>query len=144
MLIDDKEGVVCLLFTEVFQALGYQILPFQGMYDALTYYRENYAKIDYVVLSATNGPVDGHEIYSSLSQINPNVEAVVSHDEKVAQVSRNVLSLAPIVFVHKPRFAANLFEKMREIFAVDRQRESVTETEHRARHQGISLLRCLF
>ncbi|MFW5813612.1 MAG: ATP-binding protein [Fibrobacterota bacterium] len=84
VLVVDDEPIVREVACEILRDLGYSVLTSDNGANAADYYRENWKKIDLVLLDLVMPVMDGYDCLKELKKINPEVKVIISsgHSKK--------------------------------------------------------------
>lgn len=74
MLVDD-EDIICEVTEGLLTSLGYIVHSFNCSSDAISFYQENYSKIDAVLLDKIMPLMTGEKLFDILKFINPKIKA---------------------------------------------------------------------
>ena len=114
LLVDDEE-TVRQVSMDVLQAMGYEVQAAKDGDEAITLYREKWAKIDIVLLDVAMPKMDGGEVYECLRKINPSVRVLLLTGYGAYGVTREILKRGCNGFIQKPFGMEQLSRSIREI-----------------------------
>jgi PAS domain S-box-containing protein len=77
ILVVDDEDIVRLITSELLTELGYDVYSFSKGLKALQFYKDNFQKIDLVILDKRMPEIDGVELFKKMKVINPLVKAIL-------------------------------------------------------------------
>jgi CheY-like chemotaxis protein len=112
ILVVDDEEVVLRLAVEVLSELGYQVLTCKDGAEAVAQYRENWRKIDLVILDMVMPVLGGRETYLAMRKINPAVRSILASGYSLNGLAHTILDEGVLDFVQKPFQSRDLAVKV--------------------------------
>lgn len=77
MIVDDELMILDMVGDALKYFFGYDVVIANGGIEAIDQYKEQWSKIDCVLLDMKMPGMSGCEVYDHLKQINPNIKVVV-------------------------------------------------------------------
>ena len=114
LLVDDEEPLR-LLETQMFGALGYEVLPAADGQEAVELYAARWHEIDLVVLDLTMPRMDGEQTLRELRRINPVARVIMSSGYDEQDVSARFAGKGLAGFLQKPYRLATLKETLAQL-----------------------------
>ena len=116
-IVEDEEDLREMAKMQL-EILGYKVLIAEDGEEAVNIYKEEFEKIDLVILDMIMPKMNGPEVFQEFKIINPKVKTVItsgySQDGKAAQILEN----GGIGFIQKPFKLENLTKIIHEALAV--------------------------
>lgn len=114
LLVDDEE-IVRIITSELLNYLGYSVEVCPNGGDAILLFRENYPKIDLVILDMVMPGMRGTIVFEELKKIDPAVKVLFlsgySHDHEVEEI----LTKGAAGYLKKPVSLDELGKKIKEV-----------------------------
>ncbi|HQA19968.1 MAG TPA: response regulator [Bacilli bacterium] len=102
ILVIDDEEIVRTIVTESLEHLGLTVYDFSHPLEAIHFYRENYDKIDLVILDMMMPIMSGEDTFVNLKQINPDVLVIILSGYSSEGSANNMLNQGVIDYLEKP------------------------------------------
>jgi CheY-like chemotaxis protein len=115
VLLADDEEMVIKASTELFQALGYEVLPARGGQEAIRLCQQNKEQIDLAILDVTMPGMSGEDICRKLKQIKPEMKIVFSSGYTLEYLAQTTEVQGYDAFIEKPFGIDTLTEMLKEI-----------------------------
>ncbi len=123
ILVIDDEDIVRQVLSRMLRGLGYEVVTAGDSRQAVQYYRENFARIDAVILDMIMPRMGGRECYMALKAVNPDVRAVLSSGYSRDDEASDLVEEEGLEFLQKPYQLEQLGTVLRR--ALSRQRTTV-------------------
>jgi len=114
LLIDDEHEVL-KTSAQLLEQIGFQVIKAEDGRVALETYRQEWQKIDLVILDLILPTISGMDLYYKLKEINPMVKVVLSSGYGLAGQAEELLRGGCYSFIQKPYNIDQLSSKMMEI-----------------------------
>jgi signal transduction histidine kinase/CheY-like chemotaxis protein len=114
LLVDDEERVL-EVGVRVLRKLGYAVLEAKGGGEAVEVYKENWDKIDLVILDMIMPGIGGGEAYDKMKEINPNVKVLLSSGYSIDGQAKDILARGCDAFIQKPFSMRDLSQAIRNV-----------------------------
>jgi len=102
ILIVDDEALIRDIAREIVQEFGYASETCCDGEQAIAYYRDHYLEIDLVILDLIMPKINGHDCFSALKKINPDIKAIVSSGYAIDDEVNKILKEGASGFLKKP------------------------------------------
>ena len=116
LLIDDDE-MVADVGEQILNNSGYDVVKADSGKQAIKVYKENWGRIDMVILDMIMPEMSGEETYGQLKMINPKVKVLLSSGYSIDGQANKILKQGCNGFIQKPFNMSELLEKIRQILA---------------------------
>ncbi|MBW1784326.1 MAG: PAS domain S-box protein [Deltaproteobacteria bacterium] len=114
LLVDDEEMIIKVV-KDLLEALGYTVFLAESGAVAIDIYREDWRKIDVVVLDMVMPGMSGSKTFDRLKQINPDIKIILSSGYSMDGEANEILKRGCYGFIQKPIKIAPLSQKLREV-----------------------------
>ena len=101
MVVDDDEAVRAFLEMALDKE-GYQNTMFSDGMDALTFYEENSADVDIIILDMIMPEMDGWVAFKAIMRINPDAKVLIASAYAIDSVINQCLSAGALELLRKP------------------------------------------
>ncbi len=102
MLVDD-EMTIRFITKASLEKFGFEVVDFESPVEAISYYRNEYSNIDFVILDMFMPEMNGDEVFYQLLNINPfMVSIVLSGYDNVEEIYKYLLDHGLKDFLKKP------------------------------------------
>jgi signal transduction histidine kinase/CheY-like chemotaxis protein len=102
ILLVDDENLVLFINGEFLESLGYHVLRAGSGEEAIRIYQDQCKTIDLAILDMVMPGKNGHETFSDLQAINPNVKAIIVTGYTDEAATQAVLQDGAAGFIRKP------------------------------------------
>lgn len=109
LFVDDHEYVRGAA-QGMLEYLGYKVIVAKDAIEALAYYRENFNKVDLVILDLIMPNMDGAEALKIFKKLNPNVKIILSTGYGNNNQVQELLDQGLVGFIQKPYQISKLSE----------------------------------
>jgi len=113
LLVDDDE-VILEMGVDVLEELGYRVMSANSGESAIEIYQCG-EKFDLVVLDMLMPGMDGHQTFSRLQEIDPDVKVLISTGHTIDSHAEEMLESGCKGFILKPFSVRDFSYKLREI-----------------------------
>lgn len=117
IIVDDEEDLRKTA-SEMFSALGFSVVDFSNGTEALLYYKDNYEKIDYVVLDMIMPVKNGKDVFLEMKNIYSDVKAILSSGYTASDSVDELLKEGFLTFLKKPYTLEKLYLLFQELESV--------------------------
>jgi signal transduction histidine kinase/ActR/RegA family two-component response regulator len=114
LLVDDEE-IILEVGEKLLNALGYNVIIARSGRDAVKVFEKRKQDVDMVILDMVMPDMGGHEAYSQLKNINPEIKVLLSSGYGLDGQAGKVLELGCNGFVQKPFNMKVLSQKVRQV-----------------------------
>lgn len=121
ILVIDDEEIVRTIVTESLEHLGLTVYDFSHPLEAIHFYRENYDKIDLVILDMMMPIMSGEDTFVNLKQINPDVLVIILSGYSSEGSANNMLNQGVIDYLEKPISIDELSYKVLKTLSVHKK-----------------------
>ncbi len=121
VLVIDDEMVVCQVAQNSLQNYGYRTMFSTSGSQALKLYRENYKKIDAIILDMVMPGMTGKEVFYELKRINPNAKIIVSSGYTPGNDTSLLINDGAIDFLQKPFRSTQLIKTIESIVKANKR-----------------------
>lgn len=107
MVIEDEDivrEVLCVTLKE----LKYNPISFADPLKAIEYYKENYPKIELIIVDIAMPQMSGHQCFRRLMEINKESKIIMASGYAINDEIRNTINEGAKDFIHKPYTAKNI------------------------------------
>ncbi len=118
MLIDDEE-LIRKVTTQILQTLGYNVVVFEDGFEAISYYKSMYNKIDLVILDMILPGMGGEEIFANLREINKDVKILLASGYSENGQTLELLKNKNCGFMQKPFGIEELSQKIKNVLEMN-------------------------
>lgn len=102
MIVDDEE-IIRIISKVILESYGYEVIDYESPLAALEFYKNNYHKIDVVILDLIMPAMDGESLFYKLKEINPYLIAcMLSGSIDVKTKYQHLLSDGLYCILNKP------------------------------------------
>lgn len=115
ILIVDDEEIVRSIVKDMLIESSNNVISFSNGVDAINYYRDNYNKIDLVLLDIIMPEISGKEVFYNLKKINKNINVIIFSGYTMDNSIQELLDKGVKDFIHKPVNKAILLNKISNI-----------------------------
>jgi two-component system, cell cycle sensor histidine kinase and response regulator CckA len=115
ILLVDDEGMIVEVSGELLAVLGYRVHVAKNGKDAIEIYRENWGKIDVIILDMIMPGMGGGETFEILKSINPDVKVILSSGYSINGKAREIMNRGCKAFIQKPFQMADLSDKIKKV-----------------------------
>ncbi|NOX34297.1 MAG: transporter substrate-binding domain-containing protein, partial [Deltaproteobacteria bacterium] len=113
LLVDDEKMIVDV-GSKLIEKLGYKAIGVNSGKEAINIYRDNWKKIDIVIIDMIMPDMGGGELYKQLKRINPDILAILSSGYSINGQASMILDQGCDGFIQKPFGLAELSSKLSE------------------------------
>lgn len=118
MVVDDEE-IIRNVIGNILIHLGYQVVKASNGKEALEYLTDNNGEIDAILLDVMMPGLSGIETYQRLKEYWPNIPVIVVTGRGDQKQNLAMITGGVVGFVEKPFKAAQIAEKLQEVFEKD-------------------------
>ncbi|HEX04960.1 MAG TPA: PAS domain S-box protein, partial [Bacteroidetes bacterium] len=122
VLVVEDQADVRLIATRILKACGYTVHAASNGYEAITKIREDHLSIDLLLTDVIMPNMNGHELYTLLSESDPNMKAIYMSGYTQDIISQKGILEKGIDFLQKPLTVDALASKVKEVLARDNNR----------------------
>ncbi len=101
LFVDDEE-MLCEMATLMFKGLGYEVTAYTNSVEALNFYKENYNKIDLVILDMVMPIMDGKDLFNAMKKINPQILSLLASGYSIDGRAQSIIDEGVKGFIQKP------------------------------------------
>jgi CheY-like chemotaxis protein len=116
LLVDDEPSILGVT-KEIIELLGYTVLGADSGMRALDLYRENWQRIDLVILDMIMPGMGGGEIFDRLREINPAVKVILSSGYSLNGEASTIMVRGCRGFLQKPANIEELSSLMHQVLS---------------------------
>jgi CheY-like chemotaxis protein len=120
-LVVDDEKMVLEVASEALQMMGFPTITAASGDDAVQIFREQYRKIDLVILDMIMPGMDACETFSRLKAIDPSIKVLLSSGYMADRRSQILLEQGCRDFIQKPFRLMDLKNKIHNILEQSQQ-----------------------
>lgn len=120
ILVVDDEKLVRIMLNEMLIDMGHSVIVCEDGHDALAYYKQNWQKIDLVILDMSMPVMNGRDTFLAMREINADVRVLLSSGFSIEGTAEKVLKEGVMGFLQKPYLKAELFETVNHLFSTFR------------------------
>jgi nitrogen-specific signal transduction histidine kinase/CheY-like chemotaxis protein len=102
ILVVDDEPTILEVVKEMLQELGYQPKICQNPLIAIDIYKNEWQKIDLVILDMVMPVKNGKVLFKALKAINPDIKAILASGFTINGEAQQILDMGVLSFVQKP------------------------------------------
>jgi len=113
LVIEDEEAVMDVT-REVLERQGYSVLKAKSGMQAISIVKTFKGDIDLVILDVKLPDLRGHEVYTFIKEIRPNLKVVVCSGYGIEGPVQEILSKGALGFIQKPYGIKTLSVKVKE------------------------------
>jgi len=117
VLVVDDEEIMRVTAGEILQYLGYDVLEAVNGKDGIEIFRKEHDRIDIVLLDMIMPVMNGHECFSEMKKIDPNVKVIISSGFLREEILDEMKSIGLNAFIRKPYITAELSELLAKILS---------------------------
>jgi CheY-like chemotaxis protein len=114
LLVDDEKMIIDV-GRQMLEKLGYSVITAQSGEKAHEIYRENFDKIDVVILDMIMPDMDGGEVYAKLKDLQADIKVLLSSGYSIEGRASEILMHGCSGFIQKPFNLQTLSTKIREL-----------------------------
>ncbi|MBP9020800.1 MAG: response regulator [Syntrophobacterales bacterium] len=118
LLVDDEE-VVTNVVREMLESLGYTVISALNGKDALELYRQDWDRIDLVILDMIMPQMSGYEVFEALKALNPKVKVILATGYSMKEQAAKIMERGCRAFMQKPFSIQELSNKIRTVLDAD-------------------------
>ncbi len=118
ILVVDDEAMLRKICTEMLVDLNCTVTTCTDGEEALEYYKNNYDKIDLVILDMIMPVISGYETFVQMKKINPKVKAIISSGYSLNGEAQKLIDCGVISFIGKPFKSKELAIEIKKVFSV--------------------------
>ncbi len=115
ILIIDDEEIVRNIVKDMLTNSDNNVISFSNGIDAINYYKDNYNKVDLVLLDIIMPELSGKEVFYNLKKINKNVNVIIFSGYTMDNSIQELLDKGVKDFIHKPVNKKILLKKISQI-----------------------------
>ncbi len=115
ILVAEDEDMMRDLLVEMLDSGGYEVITAENGKEALNIYRDQFDKIDLVILDMVMPELNGPEAFRKLKEINPEVKVLFSSGYDEQTQSQDILNEGVLGFLQKPYGVNDLLNKIRTL-----------------------------
>ena len=115
ILIIDDEEIVRNIVKDMLTNSDNNVISFSNGIDAIQYYKDNYNKVDLVLLDIIMPELSGKEVFYNLKKINKNVNVIIFSGYTMDNSIQELLDKGVKDFIHKPVNKKILLKKISQI-----------------------------
>jgi len=113
-LIDDDD-MIADLSEMILKNSGYDVISAKSGKEAIEVYKDNYNRIDMVILDMILPDMGGGDTYDRLKEINPEIKVLLASGYDIDYQGRDIMERGCDGFIQKPFNMNELLEKIRGI-----------------------------
>ena len=102
VLVVDDEAVILEYVGELVEGLGFKALLSTSGQEAIRIYEARSDVIDVVILDMIMPEMDGYEVFTALSALNPNLKVIIASGSEMDDRSKKILEQGRHFFLKKP------------------------------------------
>jgi signal transduction histidine kinase/CheY-like chemotaxis protein len=110
VLIIDDEKQVAQTVKDIVNAYGVTVTLAFGGHEAVQIYKQNWRKIDLVIVDMMMPDMNGRQTFIALKKINPSIKAIISSGYTLNQEIELTLKAGASAFLQKPYNRFDLFQ----------------------------------
>lgn len=115
ILIIDDEKTMTMIAQEILEECGYEVFIANDGWKGVQLYRDNFSKINAVVLDLSMPGVSGLEVLEELQNINPNVKVLMASGYIKNDNLEKAITMGVRGVLHKPYSPEELSQKIHEL-----------------------------
>jgi PAS domain S-box-containing protein len=101
MVVDD-EATLRTLLGNMLKPLGHEVTTMENGEEAVAYYRENWERIDLVILDMVMPKMNGKQAFAAMQNVNPEVKVLITSGYSVDDDTEQLLQAGARGFMQKP------------------------------------------
>ena len=115
ILLVEDEALIRKYCQEMIRSLNFEVMAAANGEEAVAIYRNNHAETDLVILDMIMPGMDGHSVFKTLEEINPNIRVIITSGYAVDQRTDEILSSGPHGYLKKPYTLNELTDEIYKI-----------------------------
>lgn len=116
ILLLDDEDIILDITSELLAAIGYRVTSFQKADEAVAYYRDNWEKIDLLLVDMVMPQMNGREFFRRVKKINPEAKAYYFSGYTLKEGQTALEEDGVLGLISKPASQEILEDKLTEAF----------------------------
>ena len=113
VLVVDDDPMIRVLVTEILQQIGFAVEQAENGREALDFLE--HCQPDVVLLDVLMPEMDGQQTYMAMSEINPDIKAILATGYSMNRQARAMLDEGAMGFVQKPFDMISLSKKVAQV-----------------------------
>lgn len=115
VFVIDDDDMIADVSELILKNSGYDVIIAKSAKEAIEVYKENYSRIDMVILDMILPDMGGGDTYDRLKEINPGIKVLLASGYDKDYQGRDVMERGCDGFIQKPFNMNELLEKIRGI-----------------------------
>jgi PAS domain S-box-containing protein len=120
ILLVDDEDAICEVTSQALEKKGFTVMVAKNGAEAVAYYRDNWKKIDLVILDMVMPVMHGDKAFDEMKKINPDVVAILATGYSIEKDTNRALELGVKKCIQKPFRGASLIRTINEVLESSR------------------------
>jgi DNA-binding NtrC family response regulator len=118
LMVDDEDFILDAASIMLSQC-GYKVFMCRNGDEAVSFYMDNWKKIDLVILDMIMPVMDGKTCFLKLQTINPDIKVILSSGYSINGKAQELLDQGVTGFIQKPYRMSTLTKKINEVLKTE-------------------------
>lgn len=115
ILLCDDENLMRRVATKLLEKCGYKVITAKDGQESIDVFKENYTKLDAVILDISMPKFSGLEVYRQIKKIQPDVKVLLSSGFGEGEMVKKALSEGVQNFLQKPYTMSKLANALKQV-----------------------------